>query len=1000
MLAESAPAKPAEAHLPTRVSAAGLQALNAELTRQSRLLEITLGSISQGIFMSDAEGRVSTYNARVCELLDLPVSLMETRPTIQEVTLFQLKRGDFGDDANMLSEVTRPHVAAASNASTPEAYMQATRAGPAAYLRKTHTGRVLEVKTQQLPSGAMVRTFADVTDYVEADQARSRLRLLLEATQSMAGVGGWEVDFVSGKVFWTEEMFRMLDTTAQTYTPSLATSFDFFTPASAKRIKRAFAEAKDVAEPLEMDLEMVTATGRRIWVQSKSTATVERGLVVKRTTVMQDITERKRAEAALRANEANLRQMTSQVPGMVYQVQLLADGSRKYHFVSDGVRELYGVEPEDVLANATLLESFRHPDDRVAVGEEMRRILASGAPLTTQFRLRFANGRVKWVEISSSGVSAPGGGFVRSGVMMDVTARKRAEAELMETEALWKLALDSTGDGVWDWHIQTGVETYSTRYLEMYGFKPGELANLAEASDARTHPDDVEQMLRDRRAHFDGQTPAYINEHRIRCKDGSYKWILSRGAVIARDADGKPLRMVGTHTDITGRKQAETLIWRQANFDALTGLPNRRMLRDRLEQDIKKCRRDGLHLAILFIDLDHFKEVNDTLGHDKGDQLLVEAARRICTCVRDSDTVARMGGDEFTVVLPDMRDAPHLEQLIQAILRELATVFQLDDEQVFVSASVGITVYPLDGAAVETLFKNADQALYVAKGAGRNRFRFFTPQLQEAAQNRLRLTQDLRTGLAQQQFSMVYQPIIELASGSIYKAEALMRWHHPVRGPISPTEFIPIAEACGVIVDMGDWAFDKVARQVHEWRSTLAPQFQISVNKSPVQFHHVSDGHSAWLSQLDALGLPGSAIAVDITEGLLLDATEEVSRKLLQLRETGIQVSLDDFGTGYSALSYLQKFDIDFIKIDRQFVRHLAPGSTDLALCKAIIVMAHALGLKVIAEGIETAQQRQLLQEAGCDFGQGFLFAHPMPAKDFERMVLAKRSQPWPQNTP
>ena len=997
MPAKTSVTNPATASLSAEVSATTLLALNNQLTRQSRLLEITLGSISQGIFMIEADGRVSTFNARVCELLDLPPSLLKTRPTLQEVTLFQRDRGDFGVDSGLLDDVARAHVEATSDAATPDAYLRATRIGPPTYLRKTHTGRILEVKTQLLPSGAMVRTFADVTDYVEADKARSRLQLLLEATQSMAGVGGWEVDVASGKVFWTDEMHRLLETTAQSYTPTIATSYDFFTPASAKKLRRAFAVAKDSAEPLEMDLEMVTATGRPIWVHSKSMATLERGRIVKRTSVVHDITERKRAEAELRAGEANLRQMTSQVPGMVYQVQLMPDGIRKYHFVSDGVRALYGLEPEAVLANASLLETFRHPDDLLVIDEEMRRTLTSGGPLTTQFRLRFGNGRVKWVEMSSSGVSSPGGGFVRSGVMMDVTARKRAETELLETEAVWKLALDSTGDGVWDWHIQTGVEIYSTRYLEMYGFEPGELASYADASDARIHPDDREQMLSDRQAHFDGLTPTYINEHRIRCKDGSYKWILTRGAVIARDANGKPLRMVGTHTDITGRKQSEVLIWKQANFDALTGLPNRRMLRDRLEQDMKKCRREALHLAILFIDLDHFKDVNDTLGHDMGDLLLVEAARRICACVRESDTVARMGGDEFTVVVADMKDASHLERIIQGILQAMTTVFQLGDEQVFVSASVGITIYPLDGAEIESLFKNADQALYVAKGEGRNRFSFFTPALQEAAQNRLRLTQDLRTGLAQNQFSMVYQPIVELGSGNIHKAEALMRWQHPVRGQISPGEFIPIAEASGVIVELGNWAFDQVARQVCYWRGALHPQFQISINKSPVQFHHASTGHSAWLDQMSALGLPGSAIAVEITEGLLLDAGAEVSRKLLQLRDAGIQVSLDDFGTGYSALSYLQKFDIDYIKIDRQFVRHLEPASTDLALCKAIIVMAHALGLKVIAEGIETALQRELLQEAGCDYGQGFLFARPMPACDLERLVLAQRDQPISQ---
>ena len=375
------------------------------------------------------------------------------------------------------------------------------------------------------------------------------------------------------------------------------------------------------------------------------------------------------------------------------------------------------------------------------------------------------------------------------------------------------------------------------------------------------------------------------------------------------------------------------------------------------------------------------------MGHENGDLLLVEAASRIRACVRDTDTVARMGGDEFTVVLPELNGTASLQRIVQAILDAMETVFDLASERVFVSASIGITMYPADATEIENLFKNADQALYVAKDAGRNRFSFFTPALQEAAQTRGRLTNDLREGLGQNQFFMVYQPIIELASGSIHKAEALIRWQHPTRGLISPAAFIPIAETSGLIIDIGNWVYMQAANQVKRWRTVMHPNFQISINKSPVQFHHASSGYSAWLDQLQALGLPGNAIAVEITEGLLLDANAVVTLKLIELRDAGIQVSLDDFGTGYSSLSYLQRFEIDFIKIDQSFVRHLVPASTDLALCKAIIVMAHELGIKVIAEGIETVGQRDLLAAAGCDYGQGYLFARPMAAGDFEAFM-------------
>jgi len=406
-----------------------------------------------------------------------------------------------------------------------------------------------------------------------------------------------------------------------------------------------------------------------------------------------------------------------------------------------------------------------------------------------------------------------------------------------------------------------------------------------------------------------------------------------------------------------------------------------------LGQEIKKSHRNKLKIALMFIDLDRFKEVNDSYGHNVGDCLLIEVARRISSYVRESDTVARLGGDEFTVILPALDEISRVECIAQDIIKGLADPFKIDETTAFISASIGITVFPNDAATSELLMINADQAMYSAKSAGRNRFSYFTVALQEASQNRLHLISDMRLALAAKQFTLNYQPIVELASGSIHKAEALLRWHHPTRGWVCPAKFIPLAEESGLIIEIGDWVFREAAQQAKHFRTTLHPEFQVSINKSPVQFRNDSFFFQEWLPYLKQLDLPGNSLAIEITEGLLLDMEEAVTNKLLAFRDAGIQVAIDDFGTGHSALSYLNKFDIDYLKIDQSFVRNLTNSSDDLALCEAIISMAHKLGLKVIAEGIETIEQRELLVAAGCDYGQGFFFSKPVTAEALKKYI-------------
>jgi diguanylate cyclase (GGDEF)-like protein len=465
---------------------------------------------------------------------------------------------------------------------------------------------------------------------------------------------------------------------------------------------------------------------------------------------------------------------------------------------------------------------------------------------------------------------------------------------------------------------------------------------------------------------------------------------------LQRSVAGLQQQAYALSSAVYDRKQVERAL-REVNVDRLTGLPNRSVFNDRLDMDIRKSERTHLPVALLFIDLDHFKEINDTLGHATGDLLLKQVGQRLASHVRKSDTVTRLGGDEFTITLAELHDVDTVTDVAQNILDDLARPFHIGNEMAYISASIGITLYPQDAGSAGELLRNADQAMYESKNQGRNRLAYFTPSMQQAAQARMSISKDLRRALGGQELRVHYQPIVDLRDGRICKAEALLRWYHPVNGEIAPEAFIPVAEHTGMIVAIGNWVFGEALKQATLWR-LAHPDFSISVNVSPVQFYRNKENSCRqWLDNLRSRArLPGgedSAVNFEITEGLLLSADDDVISKLAAFQNAGIKISLDDFGTGYSSLSYLRKFNVDFLKIDQSFVVNLENDPANVALCEAIIVMAHKLGLKVIAEGVETAAQRDLLQGAGCDYGQGFHFGYPIDAAAFETLLRVHNSK-------
>lgn len=428
---------------------------------------------------------------------------------------------------------------------------------------------------------------------------------------------------------------------------------------------------------------------------------------------------------------------------------------------------------------------------------------------------------------------------------------------------------------------------------------------------------------------------------------------------------------------------ANKQLHQQAYFDSLSGLPNRRFMREELQSMLGRQAEGNRSFALLFIDLDGFKEVNDTMGHDHGDILLIRAGERIQQAVRQSDMVARMGGDEFNVLLTDISDKKEIALIAENIHQSLSESFFLHNEHVFVTCSIGITLCPLHGDSVEKLIKYADLAMYEAKNDGRNCYQFFSQHMLDAALEKRRITEDLRHGINNGEFELYYQPIVDLNSGRVTKAEALIRWNHPDQGFLRPAEFIDIAEEAGLIRELGSWIATTASEKVTKMRRLVDPDFKVSINVSPSQFKGSGKWLEEWFAYMDALHLDKSAIIVEITENLLMESEESVRVNLLKLRDEGISIAIDDFGVGYSSLSYLQEMDVDILKIDRSFVDNLDKDSNSIVLCRAMVRMAHHLNISVVAEGISTEVHKNKLMALGCDYGQGYLFEKPMPADIF-----------------
>lgn len=675
--------------------------------------------------------------------------------------------------------------------------------------------------------------------------------------------------------------------------------------------------------------------------------------------------------------------LLANLEGMVYRCRL--DAHWTMEFVSEGCFSLTGYTEEDILFNSRIsYNDITHSEDRAHVRRVITEAVQNSERFDLEYRIVRADGEVRWVWERGTNISHDNHNWdVLEGFIQDITERKHADEALREAERRYRSIFENAIEGIYQSTEHDGYLAVNPALARMYGY------------DSQQH---LIKMLRDierqlyvepeRRAEFmtlmaqDGVVTNF--ESRIYRRNGDIIWISENARAVYNDA-GTLLFFEGTVEAITERKLHEAEIQFQATHDALTGLPNRTLLYDRMQQAILHSARHGTLTAVAFLDLDQFKFINDSLGHQVGDELLKITAQRLTNCLRESDTVARQGGDEFVLLLTSPGNAETITHTMQRVLYEVSQPWTANGMEFQITCSIGVTLCPHDSRDAENLLKNADSAMYKAKELGRNNFQYFAAEMNDTVTDRLELLNSLRQAISNREFVLHYQPKVSLTTGKIIGAEALVRWQGP-HGMISPASFIPLAEETGLIIPIGEWVLRTACLQHCAWQRDEHATFPISVNLSPRQLAR-GDMVDIVEAVLDETGMEARYLELEITESVMATDVEKSFATLTRLRALGVKISLDDFGTGYSSLSYLKRFPVDTLKIDQSFVRDIATDQDSAAIVKAIISLGHNLNLTVLAEGIETQEQFQFLLSNGCDEGQGYLMSRPLATRDFIRLL-------------
>ncbi|WBS05162.1 EAL domain-containing protein [Pseudoduganella sp. SL102] len=712
--------------------------------------------------------------------------------------------------------------------------------------------------------------------------------------------------------------------------------------------------------------------GERVFETIKTPIRNADGTVLGVLGVARDITERRERERLLFEQDRLLQEMSALARIGAWELDP-ADGQLRW---TDEVARIC----QAVTARPLTLELFLgccKVSDRKVAEQACAAAIARGEPFDLELEFETSGPRT-WVRMLCSPVLDGDRVVKLRGTVQDVTERRALEESMRMANLIYQTSPEAI--------VVTDADNRIVDVNPAFTAQTG----MSLASARGTRPGLFESAMHDSGFY------AHLWQHLV--ADGQWQ-----GEVLDRDAngtettmcvdirmirqpDGGIFRHVIQFHDISAQKQKDELIWRQTNFDALTGLPNRRLFLDRLEQDIRKAHGAGEALAVLQLDFDRFRDINDSFGAAQGDRALIELTGRIAGCLPDDATMGRLGGDAFALVIHEVEGQLHPEPLAQAVIEAVAAPLHLDPDGVaYASASVGISVYPENGSDAIQLVRHAEHAVRLSKEAGRGQFQYFMPELHERAHVNFLLTNDLREALARHELAVHYQPIVEVATGNIRKAETLLRWRHPERGMVSPALFIPLAEEAGLIREISEWVVEEAIASVLRWNRMYGRVIELSVNISASQFEQ--RGPLSWLDRVVQANLPHHSITVEITEGVLVHDAEQVNRCLGTLHAAGAKVSIDDFGTGFSALSYLKRFEIDYLKIDKSFIDNLPGDSGDKALTEAIVDLAHRLGIEAIAEGVETGAQRDALAAIGCDYIQGYFYSKAVTREVFERLL-------------